>query len=938
MSQTSVLSADSKSSTHSAVLRLTLPSEEGDESETASGVQAPKPGHLEGNNVGKKKRRKVRRKSTRDRPVVGFGYLSPGKLGALLSEEETRAPLHLNRDVASGQAKRSDDVISPARKRQRLTPSIACELNSCNDPDDSIAVAVAPETGTGKGQSRSAEKEGGISPEPSGFRDEDADGVAIRSASAPRESRQKVFKSSTRTLRLVEERQPSTSQIGAGSNTTDMTIGEWSGEWTPKKKVPTSPQEKKTPIAQYDFDSSVGCLLAGGTVAGPLDPRDEEGHLEDLAGCRPGSSSGCADPTDHELRLRRTRVKRAVPMESSHDEGAVLGRPHERFARCEGSEQQEKMHTNRSSLEVIDLTSAGPTDHESKVTHSDSEELSVQASNAASAAGMLANGDRSKRRYRLRPVIQEANEVNGSKGQGQSAVQFDAGSDFDPWKDWREDAMTSELVGPLANAEAAGRFGMKPEDYERLLQAIFAGSRTSGFRRDGTQAGNWLDLNNDDFVEDVSAAPKYTSPISPKEFSVSEYCDATDYIIYMALSEKRPSTFQDCLDRACLNCHERFVQDYLAPAGARHIPLATVHLTPEQVRGLRFVGGFKPMFLRFVTGWFEDDEESIRSTHRCSLRLDEESQAKLRDLLSMIDGLPPCDEDEVHCDHLPLFAALGSRDSNPPYDVYEEFRNLRRRSYGFFCAYGASVRIKEADAEFDNCNVLRNAGDAVRNRKRDVDVVEAPPGFRGKSSFRSSSYPLSIVSWNLAGIKSSAALPFSEREARKRNAPGLIRDACLRREYCSGNDRQDKHYLPDIIALQEANHVCFGTQTFGESGYKSLSSTSGQNVCCDILIRKDFEATTISIPSPCERGRAAAALVTLPNGTEMAVCSVHLKAGSGDNLYQRTMQLSSLTSFFATKFRNIVLIVSEQSPNTFQLALQIYDPFARLLGGFQLQR
>ena len=117
--------------------------------------------------------------------------------------------------------------------------------------------------------------------------------------------------------------------------------------------------------------------------------------------------------------------------------------------------------------------------------------------------------------------------------------------------------------------------------------------------------------------------------------------------------------------------------------------------------------------------------------------------------------------------------------------------------------------------------------------------------------------------------------------------------------------------MPDIIALQEAKHVCFGTQTFAEYGYKSISSTSGQTVCCDILIRKDFDATPISIPNPCERGRAAAALVTMPNGTEMVVCSVHLKAGSGDNLNARTMQLSALTSFFASKFSNIVLIVSE---------------------------
>ena len=734
MSQTSVLSNDSKSSTHSAVLRLvTLPSEEKtDELDSASAdvgsssaaVQVPKPGHPKDSIDGKKKRRKVRRKSTRDRPIVGFNYLSPGKLGALLSEEETRATLHPNR-VASGKAKRSDDVTSPARKRQRQTQSIACEMNNCSidlDEERVQSIAVASEAGTGQGGQTGAEKEGKrVLPELSDeaidltVSDEDVDDVVIRSSSAHCESKQKVFKSSTRTLRLVDERQPPPSRISAGSNTNDLTIGEWSGEWTPKKASPQ--EEKKTPIAQYEFDSSVDCLLAGGTEAGPLDPRDEEGHLEELAGYG-------ADPTGHELRRRRTRVEGAGP-QSSHDEGAGLGRPRERFARCRGSEQQEKMPAVQTSsplsLEGINLAPADPIDHNSKGNNNDSEQLSVQALSTTSEAEML------------RPVLQEENEVTDYEGQGQSAVvQFDAESDFDPLKVGREDAMTSKLAGPLANSEAVGRFGMKSEEYERLVQAMFAGSN-------------------------VSAAPKYTNPICPKEFSVSEYCDATDYIIYMALSEKRPSTFQDCLDRACLNCHERFVEDCLVPDGTRHIPLATVHLNPEQVRGLRFEGGFKPMFLRFETGWYEDDEE--RSTSRCSLRLDDESQAKLRDLLPMIDGLPPCDEGEVHCDRLPLFADFGSRDEKPPYDINEEFRNLRRRSYGFFCAYGVSVRIKEAGAELDNCKVLRNAGDAARKRKRDVYVIEAPPGFRGKSSFRSSNYPLSIVSWNLAGVKSSAALP-----------------------------------------------------------------------------------------------------------------------------------------------------------------------------------
>ena len=180
------------------------------------------------------------------------------------------------------------------------------------------------------------------------------------------------------------------------------------------------------------------------------------------------------------------------------------------------------------------------------------------------------------------------------------------------------------------------------------------------------------------------------------------------------------------------------------------------------------------------------------------------------------------------------------------------------------------------------------------------------------------------LDWDVFGhlaLLTSIAFAVEEREARKRNAPGLIRDACFRCEYCSGNDRQDK-YLPDIIALQEANHVCFGTQTFGDYGYKSISSTSGHNVCCDILIRKDFEATAIPIPNPCERGRAAAAVVTMPNGTEMVVCSVHLKAGSGDNLNERTMQLSALTSFFASKFSNIILIVSGEG-QILSRALQI---------------
>ena len=229
----------------------------------------------------------------------------------------------------------------------------------------------------------------------------------------------------------------------------------------------------------------------------------------------------------------------------------------------------------------------------------------------------------------------------------------------------------------------------------------------------GDDYSEYLDI---DYFHDKDGIRKsLIKPIDPKRFSICGWCDTSEYLIFLAIKQKIPSTFQDSVERAALNVDADFNRDYLVPMGFRHIPMLVVNLTPEQVHGLKFSGELPMTALYLEGGWAEQLEGK---PFECSVGIKRESQEELRRLLARVDGLPPMEEDDgdLMCNRIPLFCFQGCHMENGSdrrtvgYDVREEFRNLRMRPYNWWCVVGSSLRVKEVDAPFDNFRVL---GDAV---------------------------------------------------------------------------------------------------------------------------------------------------------------------------------------------------------------------------------
>ena len=78
----------------------------------------------------------------------------------------------------------------------------------------------------------------------------------------------------------------------------------------------------------------------------------------------------------------------------------------------------------------------------------------------------------------------------------------------------------------------------------------------------------------------------------------------------------------------------------------------------------------------------------------------------------------------------------------------------------------------------------------------------------------SSTFPLTLLSWNISNAKPSFSAPNIHQRAQ--DAPRLIREECLR-------------YTPDIIALQECPYPQFGTEEFTDDGY--ISAGTQQSHC-----------------------------------------------------------------------------------------------------------
>mmetsp|Transcript_29580 Transcript_29580/g.70272 ORF Transcript_29580/g.70272 Transcript_29580/m.70272 type:complete len:448 (+) Transcript_29580:100-1443(+) len=301
-------------------------------------------------------------------------------------------------------------------------------------------------------------------------------------------------------------------------------------------------------------------------------------------------------------------------------------------------------------------------------------------------------------------------EDQNSYGEGRQSLQF-----------------ASNIVGfePDAEESGGGFGGEESEPQENktpTLDVESVGSAPTDEEKDkpekwlgGGYGDDYSDNLDIDYFHDNGIRKMMINPIDPKQFNVCEWCDTSEYLIFLAIRQKVPSTFEDSVKRAELNVDADFNRDYLVPMGFRHIPMLVVNLTPEQVRGLNFSGEL-PMTTVCLEG---DWAEQRGKPFECSVGIKRESQEELRRLLARVDGLPPMDEGDgdLMCDRIPLFCfQRGCRLKNRPerrtvgYDVRKEFRNLRMRSYNWWCVVGSSLRVKEVDAPFDNFRVL---GDAV---------------------------------------------------------------------------------------------------------------------------------------------------------------------------------------------------------------------------------
>ena len=163
---------------------------------------------------------------------------------------------------------------------------------------------------------------------------------------------------------------------------------------------------------------------------------------------------------------------------------------------------------------------------------------------------------------------------------------------------------------------------------------------------------------------------------------------------------------------------------------------------------------------------------------------------------------------------------------------------------------------------------------------------------------------LTIVSYNISFAEPSFAAP--DRTRRSQESPNLIRDEIL------------KNQTPDIIALQESPSESWASSIFGPE-YISLGTTVAahvQNGYIDLLVKQELLLANntnrrITLYHPALPLPSVAALLTLANGTTIAVCSIHLPhtaegATSRELMCEAIMQIISQHN--GTTTTNCILI------------------------------
>ena len=243
-----------------------------------------------------------------------------------------------------------------------------------------------------------------------------------------------------------------------------------------------------------------------------------------------------------------------------------------------------------------------------------------------------------------------------------------------------------------------------------------------------------------------------------------------------------------------------------------------------------------------------------------------------------------------------------------------------------------------------------------KKEEEDAKMSHQMTNFRDYSSSTNESIPISIVSWNLSETGGSVSDAAPDQNLRRQQSARLIREECFRPHFESQTSENGKVYLPDVIALQETpvsttgeigignalqglldqttsitgglafssilGHVGalaagasqghtgnddeagWGEATFGTYGYVSVGTQSSHCGLCDLLVRKDFAPQRVYLDSQLP---SIAAILTLPNKTQVAVASNHL-APFGEGANERENECKSLMRTLTKQCDNVVLI------------------------------
>ena len=200
-------------------------------------------------------------------------------------------------------------------------------------------------------------------------------------------------------------------------------------------------------------------------------------------------------------------------------------------------------------------------------------------------------------------------------------------------------------------------------------------------------------------------------PMTPTNFAISE--SKSRYIIYMAIRERQDSKFAKGISKCKEVCCDE-LQHCLQADQTRHITMFDGDLSADQVQRLEFRGEFVPLKIE-LDGWQNWNQGAY-------LKLTNNSEQELKELLQKIDGLPLGENQP--CNHLSLYRRR-SETEMPFADMKREFGKIRNISHDFGTVEGVSIRIKAFGKGYDECKILASATKAL---------VEATPKKKAATS------------------------------------------------------------------------------------------------------------------------------------------------------------------------------------------------------------